>query len=67
MNNVKKYALEGTRAYIDVGTDGKCGTFTVKNTAREAPNIGPSELTARFVCGESSRPRQAARPLKNEQ
>ena len=55
MSNVKKYALPGTRVYIDVGKDSSYGTITIKNTSREKLNIDPDELTQRFVRGDESR------------
>ena len=47
LSNVKKYALPGTRVYIDVGRDSSYGTITIKNTSREKLNIDPDELTQR--------------------
>lgn len=55
LSNVKKYALPGTRVYIDVGRDSSYGTITIKNTSREKLNIDPDELTQRFVRGDESR------------
>ena len=55
LSNVKKYALPGTRVYIDVGKDSSYGTITIKNTSREKLNIDPDELTQRFVRGDESR------------
>lgn len=55
LNNVKKYALEGTRVYVNVSKEGDYGVFTIKNTSREALNIDPEELTNRFVRGDESR------------
>lgn len=55
LSNVRKYALEGTRVYVDINTVGDFGEFTIKNTSREALNIDPDELTNRFVRGDESR------------
>ncbi len=55
LSNVKKYALSGTRVYIDIGKDSSYGTITIKNTSREKLNIDPDELTQRFVRGDESR------------
>ena len=54
-SNAKKYAMPGTRVYVDVTSDGTNGVFSMKNISREALNIPASELTARFVRGDSSR------------
>lgn len=55
LSNVKKYALEGTRVYMEVEKKDGFGVFTVKNTSRDALNIDPEELTNRFVRGDESR------------
>lgn len=55
LSNVKKYALEGTRVYLEVEKKDGFGVFTVKNTSRDALNIDPEELTNRFVRGDESR------------
>lgn len=55
LNNVKKYALVGTRVYVDIFSDNVYGLFTIKNTSRDALNIDPEELTNRFVRGDESR------------
>lgn len=54
-NNVCKYALEGTRIYIDmVRQEGRI-TVSVKNISRQQMNIRSEELTERFIRGDSSR------------
>lgn len=54
-NNICKYALEGTRVYIDMTyADGKIAV-AFKNISRQQMNIRPEELTERFIRGDSSR------------
>lgn len=54
-SNVKKYALSGTRVYVDVYKDGNYGVFSVKNISKDKLNINPDEITERFVRGDNSR------------
>jgi signal transduction histidine kinase len=59
LNNVCKYALEGTRVYMDMqleesGDDGYV-VFSVKNISASELNIDASELTERFIRGDVSR------------
>lgn len=54
-NNICKYALEGTRVYIDmIQSDGRI-EVSFKNISRQQMNISPEELTERFIRGDSSR------------
>jgi len=54
-NNICKYAMEGTRVYVDMTIeDGRIGV-SVKNISRQQMNIRPEELTERFIRGDSSR------------
>lgn len=54
-NNIGKYAMEGTRVYIDVAnTEGRV-CATVKNISKQKMSIRPEELTERFIRGDSSR------------
>ncbi len=53
--NVSKYALPGTRAYIDLTLCGGKAEVVIKNISRESLNIGADELMERFVRGDSSR------------
>ena len=60
LNNVCKYALQGTRVYLDMhideGQDGKEKVvFSIKNISASELNIEPSELTERFIRGDESR------------
>ena len=55
LNNCVKYALEGTRVYLDVVEwDGKA-SISVKNISRDALEVDPETLTERFVRGDESR------------
>ena len=54
-NNVFKYALTGSRIYVDVKREEGKGVFIMKNVSEKALNIGPEELTERFVRGDESR------------
>ena len=54
-NNAAKYALEGTRVYVDVESLGEKAKFTIKNVSADKLNISPDELTERFVRGDISR------------
>lgn len=54
-NNICKYAMEGTRVYVDMLVeDGKVGV-SFKNISKQQMNIRPEELTERFIRGDSSR------------
>lgn len=55
MTNVCKYALAGTRIYIDVMTENGRVEASVKNISRQQMNISPEELTERFIRGDSAR------------
>lgn len=55
-NNICKYALEGTRAYIDLEvSDGRVKTSVKNISKQQMNNIKPEELTERFIRGDSSR------------
>lgn len=54
-NNICKYALEGTRIYIDMAKQENRVEVSVKNISRQQMNIRPEELTERFIRGDSSR------------
>lgn len=55
LNNAVKYALPGTRVYLDVMDDGCAVAVAFKNVSREPLNIPAAELTERFVRGDASR------------
>ena len=54
-NNVCKYALAGTRVYIDAVIEGNEAVISVKNISRDPLNVSADELMERFVRGDSSR------------
>lgn len=55
LSNCNKYALEGTRVYLDIEHRDDKAIFSVKNISREPLNIPPEQLMERFVRGDSSR------------
>ncbi len=54
-SNIRKYALEGTRVYVEVSSSGAFGMLTFKNISKHPLDISPDELTQRFVRGDASR------------
>ncbi len=54
-SNVAKYAMEGTRVYVDLTADELEVAFSVKNISQQPLNIRADELTERFVRGDVSR------------
>ena len=55
MGNIVKYAMPGTRVYIDVEQQESKVCISLKNISKEALNISAQELTERFVRGDASR------------
>jgi len=55
LSNCCKYAMEGTRIYIDLVRGKGQVTLCVKNISREALNVPAERLMERFVRGEESR------------
>lgn len=55
MNNICKYAQEGTRVYINLEVREKKAYIIFRNTSRYPLNISSEELMERFVRGDSSR------------
>ena len=55
LGNAVKYAMPGTRLYIDLSQMGGKVILSVKNISREELNIGADELMERFVRGDDSR------------
>jgi len=55
LNNAVKYALPGTRLYVDLeAKDGKA-QISLKNISKEQLNVSSDELMERFVRGDASR------------
>lgn len=53
--NIIKYAMSGTRAYINAEKTEKGVRIELKNMSATELNINPAELTERFVRGDSAR------------
>ena len=58
-SNACKYALEGTRVYLEIRTiregEREFAIFSMKNISAQALNIPADELTERFIRGDISR------------
>lgn len=56
LSNISKYALSGSRVYIEVRENGNGQVVTTfKNISRDPLNISEEELMERFVRGDASR------------
>ena len=55
LGNCAKYALEGTRVYLDVTVRDGNAVITVKNVSRQPLNVPAEQLMERFVRGDESR------------
>ncbi len=55
LSNVVKYAMPGTRVYVDVAREGQTVEISMKNISNQMLNISAEELMERFVRGDSSR------------
>ena len=55
LNNIAKYAQQGTRVYIDAKQNGKNAEISFRNISKDPLNISGDELMERFVRGDSSR------------
>ncbi len=55
MNNACKYSLPGSRVYLTLTEENGEALFIFRNTSRTVLNVSPSELTERFVRGDTSR------------
>ena len=53
--NCAKYAMEGTRVYVEVSRGQGKGEFSVKNISKEPLNVPAEQLMERFVRGDSAR------------
>ena len=53
--NVAKYAMPGTRVYVEVSRENGEIFFVIKNISEQTLNISPDELMERFVRGDKSR------------
>jgi signal transduction histidine kinase len=55
LSNVVKYAMPGTRVYVDVEKRGQKVTVSLKNISANMLNVTAGELMERFVRGDTSR------------
>ena len=55
LNNICKYAMNGTRVYIDLSSDNGKAVITFRNISEQPINVSAEELTERFVRGDRSR------------
>ena len=55
LSNVVKYAMPGTRVYVEVLRRGQKTEISIKNISAQMLNISAEELMERFVRGDSSR------------
>ncbi len=55
LSNIVKYAMPGTRVYIDVLQVDKHVVISLKNISAEPLNLSAEELTERFVRGDTAR------------
>ena len=55
MNNICKYAMPGTRVYLNLEKMADSAVITFKNTSRAPLDISEEELLERFVRGDSAR------------
>ena len=55
MNNILKYAMPGTRVYLNLECANNRPTLYLRNISSEPLNVRPEELTERFVRCDSAR------------
>ena len=55
LSNICKYALAGTRVYIDLAARGEWVILSLKNISRDPLNVCTDDLMERFVRGDISR------------
>ncbi|MGX8692523.1 MAG: sensor histidine kinase [Clostridia bacterium] len=55
MNNILKYALPGTRVYLDLQRENGKAALCFRNISAQPLNVKAEELTERFVRGDSAR------------
>ncbi len=55
LSNACKYALAGTRVYLDLSYVGSHAILSIKNVSRDRLNISADALMERFVRGDASR------------
>ncbi len=60
LTNCAKYALEGTRVYLDLRVGNGWAELWVKNISRDPLDVSPERLMERFVRGDESRTNQGS-------
>ena len=55
LGNTVKYAMPGTRMYVDLLTTQDSAVLSIKNISRDELNVDAAELLERFVRGDASR------------
>lgn len=55
MNNICKYAQEGSRVYLNLEQQGNVVEIVFRNMSKYELNVSPKELEERFVRGDASR------------
>jgi signal transduction histidine kinase len=60
LSNILKYALPGSRVYLDILVSGVWVTLTMKNISAYELNISSEELMERFVRGDAARSSQGS-------
>lgn len=60
LSNVAKYALNGTRVYIDVVSNEESITISFKNISATKMDFDEKEIVERFVRGDSSRTQEGS-------
>ncbi len=55
LSNCAKYALAGTRVYVEVVRYSECAALSIKNVSRDELNVDANALMERFVRGDESR------------
>ena len=54
-SNIRKYAMENTRVYVEVTGGNQYGSIVLKNISKYPLDVQPDELVQRFVRGDASR------------
>lgn len=55
LTNVIKYAMDGSRVYVDIIDNEDIATITIKNMSAEEINFDPFDIVERFQRGDKSR------------
>ena len=60
LTNISKYALNGTRFYVDAVSSEEAITISFKNISASKMNFNEKEIVERFVRGDSSRAQEGS-------